>query len=78
MLPQEVLQAESGELSEVVKAYCPPRVLLEALCVVCSVAGQWSDPAEADKMAMEILIVTHHPSIGLLDYTIASFTLQFV
>uniref|UniRef100_A0AAZ3RIA1 TOG domain-containing protein n=1 Tax=Oncorhynchus tshawytscha TaxID=74940 RepID=A0AAZ3RIA1_ONCTS len=63
VLPQEVLQTESGELSEVGKAYSPPRVLLEALCVVCSVAGQWNDTAEADKIAMEILVVTHHPSI---------------
>ncbi|CAB1319637.1 unnamed protein product [Coregonus sp. 'balchen'] len=55
VLPQEVLQTESGELSEVGKAYSPPRVLLEALCVVCTVAGQWNDPAEADKMAMDIL-----------------------
>uniref|UniRef100_A0A8C7IIN2 GCN1 activator of EIF2AK4 n=1 Tax=Oncorhynchus kisutch TaxID=8019 RepID=A0A8C7IIN2_ONCKI len=81
VLPQEVLQAESGELSEVGKAYSPPRVLLEALCVVCSVAGQWSDPAEADKMAMEILIVTHHPSIvaarpGLWSYLLSSMNIK--
>uniref|UniRef100_A0AAZ3PQP5 TOG domain-containing protein n=1 Tax=Oncorhynchus tshawytscha TaxID=74940 RepID=A0AAZ3PQP5_ONCTS len=81
VLPQEVLQAESGELSEVGKAYSPPRVLLEALCVVCSVAGQWSDPAEADKMAMEILIVTHHPSIvaarpGLWPYLLSSMNIK--
>ncbi|XP_064822352.1 stalled ribosome sensor GCN1-like [Oncorhynchus masou masou] len=63
VLPQEMLQTESGELSEVGKAYSPPRVLLEALFVVCSVAGQWNDTAEADKIAMEILVVTHHPSI---------------
>lgn len=82
VLPQEVLQTESGELSEVGKAYSPPRVLLEALGVVCSVAGQWNDTAEADKIAMEILVVTHHPSIGLFVYLLlrstASFTLQFV
>uniref|UniRef100_A0A8C7UT04 GCN1 activator of EIF2AK4 n=1 Tax=Oncorhynchus mykiss TaxID=8022 RepID=A0A8C7UT04_ONCMY len=81
VLPQEVLQAESGELSEVGKAYSPPRVLLEALRVVCSVAGQWSDPAEADKMAMEILIVTHHPSIvaarpGLWPYLLSSMNIK--
>uniref|UniRef100_A0A4W5R6Q8 GCN1 activator of EIF2AK4 n=1 Tax=Hucho hucho TaxID=62062 RepID=A0A4W5R6Q8_9TELE len=81
VLPQEVLQVESGELSEVGKAYSPPRVLLEALCVVCSVAGQWSDLAEADKMAMEILIVTHHPSIvaarpGLWPYLLSSMNIK--
>uniref|UniRef100_A0A6Q2XNK9 TOG domain-containing protein n=1 Tax=Esox lucius TaxID=8010 RepID=A0A6Q2XNK9_ESOLU len=63
VLPQEVLLAESGELSEAGKAYTPPRILLEALNVVCSVAAQWNDPTEADKMAMEMIIVSHHPSI---------------
>ncbi|KAL0979528.1 hypothetical protein UPYG_G00186210 [Umbra pygmaea] len=63
VLPQDMLQTESGELSEVGKAYAPPRVLLEALCVVCSVATQWNDPAQADNIAMEMIIVAHHPSI---------------
>ncbi|XP_056152960.1 eIF-2-alpha kinase activator GCN1 [Lampris incognitus] len=63
VLPQEVLVSESGELTEVGRSYAPPRALLEALCVICSVAKQWDDPAEAQNMAMEILIVTHHPSV---------------
>uniref|UniRef100_A0A8C2WX06 GCN1 activator of EIF2AK4 n=1 Tax=Cyclopterus lumpus TaxID=8103 RepID=A0A8C2WX06_CYCLU len=53
----------SGELTELGRSYFPPRVLLDALCVICSSASQWGDPAEAEKLAMEILIVTHHPSL---------------
>ncbi|XP_069022317.1 stalled ribosome sensor GCN1 [Embiotoca jacksoni] len=63
VLPQDVLVTESGELTEVGRGYVPPRVLLDALCVVCSSASQWGDPAEAESLAMEILIVAHHPSI---------------
>ncbi|XP_045930063.1 eIF-2-alpha kinase activator GCN1-like [Micropterus dolomieu] len=63
VLPQNVLVSESGELTELGRSYIPPRVLLDALCVVCSSAGQWGDPNEAEKLAMEILIVSHHPSI---------------
>ncbi|KAM9360287.1 stalled ribosome sensor GCN1 [Symphorus nematophorus] len=63
VLPQDVLVSESGELTEVGRSYTPPRVLLDALCVVCSSASQWGDPTEAENLAMEILIVTHHPSI---------------
>ncbi|XP_040898957.1 eIF-2-alpha kinase activator GCN1 [Toxotes jaculatrix] len=63
VLPQDVLVSESGELTELGRSYVPPRVLLDALCVVCSSASQWGDPAEAESLAMEILIVTHHPSI---------------
>ncbi|MEQ2174792.1 hypothetical protein GOODEAATRI_011466 [Goodea atripinnis] len=64
VLPQDVLVSESGELTELGRSYTPPRVLLDALCVVCSAASQWGDPTEAENMAMETLIVTHHPSIG--------------
>ncbi|MEQ2249950.1 translational activator of GCN4, partial [Ilyodon furcidens] len=63
VLPQDVLVSESGELTELGRSYTPPRVLLDALCVVCSAASQWGDPTEAENMAMETLIVTHHPSI---------------
>uniref|UniRef100_A0A7N8XZY4 GCN1 activator of EIF2AK4 n=1 Tax=Mastacembelus armatus TaxID=205130 RepID=A0A7N8XZY4_9TELE len=63
VLPPDVLVSESGELTELGRSYIPPRVLLDALCVVCSSASQWGDPAEAENLAMEILIVTHHPSI---------------
>uniref|UniRef100_A0A3Q1GAD8 GCN1 activator of EIF2AK4 n=1 Tax=Acanthochromis polyacanthus TaxID=80966 RepID=A0A3Q1GAD8_9TELE len=63
VLPQDVLVSESGELTELGRSYAPPRVLLDALCVVCSSASQWGDPLEAENLAMETLIVTHHPSI---------------
>ena len=65
VLPQEVLVSESGEPGELGRNYILPRVLLDALCVVCSSANQWGDPVEAENLAMEILIVTHHPSIGM-------------
>nr|XP_043881729.1 eIF-2-alpha kinase activator GCN1 [Solea senegalensis] len=63
VLPQDALVSESGELTDLGKSYVPPRVLLEALCVVCSAASQWTDPVEAEKLAMDLLIITHHPSI---------------
>nr|XP_019949232.1 PREDICTED: eIF-2-alpha kinase activator GCN1 [Paralichthys olivaceus] len=63
VLPQEVLVSDSGEPTELGRSYIPPRVLLEALCVVCSTASQWGDPTEAENLAMEIMIITHHPSI---------------
>lgn len=56
--------SESGELTELGRSYVPPRVLLDALCVICSSASQWGDTNEAENLAMDILIVTHHPSIG--------------
>lgn len=65
VLPQEVLLSESGELTDLGRSYVPPRVLLGALCVICSSAGHWGDPTEAESLAMEILIITHHPSIGM-------------
>lgn len=65
VLPQEVLLSESGELTDLGRSYVPPRVLLEALCVICSTASHWGDPTEAENLAMEILIITHHPSIGI-------------
>ncbi|XP_061586476.1 stalled ribosome sensor GCN1 [Cololabis saira] len=63
VLPQDVLVSESGELTELGRSYVPPRVLLDALCTVCCAAGQWGDAAEAENVAMEILIISHHPSI---------------
>uniref|UniRef100_A0A3Q3F6D5 GCN1 activator of EIF2AK4 n=1 Tax=Kryptolebias marmoratus TaxID=37003 RepID=A0A3Q3F6D5_KRYMA len=63
VLPQDALLSESGELTELGRSYVPPRVLLDALCVVCSAASQWGDSTEAENLAMETLIVTHHPSI---------------
>jgi len=64
VLPHEVLVMESGELSEVGKTYVPPRVLHEALCVISSVAGLDVDSSEPEKLALEMLLVSHHPSVG--------------
>uniref|UniRef100_A0AAR2J959 TOG domain-containing protein n=1 Tax=Pygocentrus nattereri TaxID=42514 RepID=A0AAR2J959_PYGNA len=63
VLPPEALQTETGELTDLGRSYVPPRNFLEALSAICSVAGQWNDPAEAEKLALDIIIVTHHPSI---------------
>ncbi|PKU38611.1 translational activator hypothetical protein [Limosa lapponica baueri] len=63
VLPHEVLVMESGELSELGKTYVPPRVLLEALCVISSVAGLDVDSVEPEKLALEMLLVSHHPSV---------------
>lgn len=64
VLPHEVLVTESGELSELGKTYIPPRVLHEALCVISSVAGLDVDSFEPEKLALEMLLVSHHPSVG--------------
>lgn len=64
VLPQEVLASDSGELTEAGRSYAPPRILLDALCVICSAASQWGDQVEAENLAMETLIISHHPSIG--------------
>ncbi|XP_062854960.1 stalled ribosome sensor GCN1 [Trichomycterus rosablanca] len=63
VLPPEALLTESGELTELGRSYIPPKVFLESLCSICSVAGQWNDPAEAEKLALNVLIIAHHPSI---------------
>ncbi|XP_019394778.1 PREDICTED: eIF-2-alpha kinase activator GCN1 isoform X1 [Crocodylus porosus] len=63
VLPIEALLMESGELSELGKAYVPPRVLHETLCVISSVAGLEVDPTETEKLALEMLLVSHHPSL---------------
>ncbi|KAM6945032.1 stalled ribosome sensor GCN1 [Lycodopsis pacificus] len=63
VLPQDVLVSDLGDLTELGRGYIPPRVLLDALCVICSSASQWGDPTEAENLAMETLIVTHHPSL---------------
>uniref|UniRef100_A0A8C4ZPD5 GCN1 activator of EIF2AK4 n=1 Tax=Gadus morhua TaxID=8049 RepID=A0A8C4ZPD5_GADMO len=61
--PQDALVSETGELTELGRAYSPPRALVEALHVICSCVGQWGDQGEAEKMAIAIINVTHHPSI---------------
>uniref|UniRef100_A0A8V5HHI1 Uncharacterized protein n=1 Tax=Melopsittacus undulatus TaxID=13146 RepID=A0A8V5HHI1_MELUD len=63
VLPHEVLVTELGELSEVGKTYIPPRVFHEALCVISSVAGLDVDSFEPEKLALEMLLVSHHPSV---------------
>uniref|UniRef100_A0A8U8C1C8 Uncharacterized protein n=1 Tax=Geospiza parvula TaxID=87175 RepID=A0A8U8C1C8_GEOPR len=63
ILPHEVLVTEAGELSELGRTYIPPRVLHEALCVISSVAGLDVDSFEPEKLALEMLLVSHHPSV---------------
>ncbi|XP_053850288.1 eIF-2-alpha kinase activator GCN1 isoform X1 [Vidua macroura] len=63
ILPHEVLVTEAGELSELGRTYIPPRVLHEALCVISSVAGLDMDSFEPEKLALEMLLVSHHPSV---------------
>ncbi|NXD39989.1 GCN1 kinase, partial [Copsychus sechellarum] len=63
ILPHEVLVTEAGELSELGRTYIPPRVLHEALCVISSVAGLDVDSSEPEKLALEMLLVSHHPSV---------------
>ncbi|KAJ8414754.1 hypothetical protein AAFF_G00022770 [Aldrovandia affinis] len=62
LLPEQLL-SEAGEPTELGRFYTPPRILKEALCVICSVAGQQNDATEAERLAIEVLIVAHHPSI---------------
>lgn len=64
MLPAEALVTESGELSEQGRTYIPPRVLQEMLCVVSCVAGLDADPEEKENLALEMLLVSNHPSLG--------------
>ncbi|XP_073675995.1 stalled ribosome sensor GCN1 [Garra rufa] len=63
ILPSDVVYTDTGELTEIGRSYVAPRILLDALSVICSVTTQWNDPAETEKLALDILIVTHHPSI---------------
>uniref|UniRef100_A0A8C1M4J8 GCN1 activator of EIF2AK4 n=1 Tax=Cyprinus carpio TaxID=7962 RepID=A0A8C1M4J8_CYPCA len=63
ILPPDVVYTETSELTEIGRSYIAPRILLDALSVICSVAAQWNDPAETEKLALDIIIVTHHPSI---------------
>ncbi|KAK3540518.1 hypothetical protein QTP70_032734, partial [Hemibagrus guttatus] len=63
VLPPEALQTEAGEWTEVGRLYIPPWILLEALRALCAAAGQWNDSSEAQKLALVIILVAHHPSI---------------
>uniref|UniRef100_A0A8D0LAP4 GCN1 activator of EIF2AK4 n=1 Tax=Sphenodon punctatus TaxID=8508 RepID=A0A8D0LAP4_SPHPU len=59
----EALVTESGELSELEKAYIPPRVLQEALFVISGVASLEVESVETEKLALEMLLISHHPSL---------------
>ncbi|XP_066545283.1 stalled ribosome sensor GCN1 isoform X2 [Amia ocellicauda] len=63
VLPPEVLVTEVGELTELGRSYIHPRVLREALCVIATVPGLGDDPSEAERLANDIIIAAHHPSI---------------
>uniref|UniRef100_A0A9J8BGY3 GCN1 activator of EIF2AK4 n=1 Tax=Cyprinus carpio carpio TaxID=630221 RepID=A0A9J8BGY3_CYPCA len=52
ILPPDVVYTETGELTEIGRSYIAPRILLDALSVICSVAAQWNDPAETEKLRL--------------------------
>uniref|UniRef100_A0A8C2KJ99 GCN1 activator of EIF2AK4 n=1 Tax=Cyprinus carpio TaxID=7962 RepID=A0A8C2KJ99_CYPCA len=52
ILPSDVVYTETGELTEIGRSYIAPRILLDALSVICSVAAQWNDPAETEKLRL--------------------------
>lgn len=56
---------DAGEVTEMGKAYVPPRVLQEALCVISGVPGLKGDVDSTEQLAQEMLIISHHPSLGL-------------
>ncbi|KAL0610568.1 eIF-2-alpha kinase activator GCN1 [Plecturocebus cupreus] len=65
VLPLEALVTNAGEVTEAGKAYVPPRVLQEALCVISGVPGLKGDVTDTEQLAQEMLIISHHPSLGL-------------
>lgn len=65
VLPLEALVTDAGEVTEAGKAYVPPRVLQEALCVISGVPGLKGDVTDTEQLAQEMLIISHHPSLGL-------------
>lgn len=56
---------DAGEVTEAGRAYIPPRVLQEALCVISGVPGLEGDVTNTEQLAQEMLIISHHPSLGL-------------
>lgn len=56
---------DTGEVTEAGKAFVPPRVLQEALCVISGVPSLEGDVTNTEKLAQEMLIISHHPSLGL-------------
>lgn len=65
VLPLEALVTDAGEVTEMGKTYVPPRVLQEALCVISGVPGLKGDVTSTEQLAQEMLIISHHPSLGL-------------
>lgn len=65
VLPLEALVTDAGEVTEAGKAYVPPRVLQEALCIISRVPGLEGDTSNTEQLAQEMLIISHHPSLGL-------------
>lgn len=64
VLPLEALVTDAGE-TEAGKACVPPRVLQEALCIISGVPGLEGDITNTERLAQEMLIISHHPSLGL-------------
>lgn len=65
VLPLEALVTDAGEVTEAGKAYVPPRVLQEALGIISRVPGLEGDTSNTELLAQEMLIISHHPSLGL-------------
>nr|XP_012611936.1 eIF-2-alpha kinase activator GCN1 [Microcebus murinus] len=63
VLPSEALVTDAGDVTEAGKAYVPPRVLQEALCVISGVPGLKGDVTDTEQLARELLIISHHPSL---------------
>ncbi|XP_065745415.1 stalled ribosome sensor GCN1 [Phocoena phocoena] len=63
VLPLEALVTDAGEVTEAGKAYVPPRVLQEALCIISGVPGLEDDVTNTEQLAQEMLIISHHPSL---------------
>ncbi|XP_069353515.1 stalled ribosome sensor GCN1 [Eulemur rufifrons] len=63
VLPSEALVTDAGDVTEAGKAYVPPRVLQEALCVISGVPGPKGDVTDTEQLARELLIISHHPSL---------------
>ncbi|XP_036209317.1 eIF-2-alpha kinase activator GCN1 isoform X3 [Myotis myotis] len=63
VLPLEALVTDAGEVTEAGKAYVPPRVLQEALCIISRVPGLEGDISNTEQLAQEMLIISHHPSL---------------
>lgn len=70
VLPLEALVTDAGEVTEAGKAYVPPRVLQEALCIISRVPGLEGDISSTEQLAQEMLIISHHPSLGLWLYQV--------